>query len=98
MQRDDERNTDQENTEEPKPISPPQEIVDASPPEGDVDAGNSAITSEPSAPLDQTAASDGPASSPSASDLSEGESDSEPRLDPPQNEAASNGSPPSSVP
>ncbi len=47
MQRDDQRNTDQKNTEEPKPLSPLQEIVETSPPEGDVEAGDSVVTPKP---------------------------------------------------
>ena len=84
MQRDEQRNT-----EEPTPRRPPEEIIDESPPEGDVEAGDSVFAREPSAPLDASAGANVPASSPSASDLREGESESEPTLDPPEEEAAS---------
>lgn len=90
MPRDEERN-DATNTEDPEPLEEREEIVNESPPEGEVEAGDSVLAREPSAPLAESAASNVPASSPatSASDLSEGESESEPTLDAPQEEAAS---------
>ena len=54
-----------------------------------MEGGDSVFAREPSAPLDESAGSNVPASSPSASDLSEGESESEPTLDPAQENAAS---------
>ena len=73
MERDEQRNA-----EEPIPRRSPEEIVEESSPEGDVEAGDSVFARKPSAPLDESAGANVPASSPSASDLSEGESESEP--------------------
>ena len=90
MPPDEERN-DARNTEEPEPLEEREEIIDESSPEDDVEAGDSVFAREPSAPLDESAASNVPASSSatSASDLSEEESESEPTLDAPQENAAS---------
>jgi hypothetical protein len=87
MQRDEQRNN-----EEPKQARPPEEIVDASPPEspleGDVDAADSVTIPEPPTSLDQSAE---PASSlpTQKADLGDADADREPPPDPPREEPAS---------
>jgi hypothetical protein len=85
MQRDERRND-----EEPNPTREPEEIVDASQPEADINAVDSDLGPEPSVPSDPTVP-DLPASSlaTSASDLSEPASDDELPSEADQEESAS---------